>query len=149
MVRELHRKTVSEIRPERADYHLHGIHGKVDQGKSTVPNFHIHDHRGEHVFVTANRFDPEPADSTLAGRYIARCIIPGDFLNTGTFSISAALTFTDKGLHVSFYERSALMLHVTENLEVTLDGARLGYAGPIPGVVRPVLNWSIGRNNGI
>lgn len=47
------------------------------------------------------------------------------------------------GVDVAFFERGALMFQVTEDLEETLDGPRLGYAGPMPGTLRPTFPWKI------
>lgn len=47
------------------------------------------------------------------------------------------------GLDVAFFERGALMFQVTEDMSVTLDTTRVGYAGPMPGTIRPRLEWTV------
>ena len=70
------------------------------------PNFHIYNARGECAFITSgkieNGFGVEP------GTYLAECTIPGYLLNSGTYFIGLALTFSHKGIHVSFLEKDAL-----------------------------------------
>lgn len=113
--------------------------------KLYYPNFHIFDEKGEHVFVTAaDAVHCENAANT-EGRWIASCVIPGGLLNTGTFYVGVAVTAMDPGVVVAFWERDALAVQVTEDLSQTLDGARNGYAGPVPGAIRPTLEWKIER----
>ncbi|MEM3088474.1 MAG: ABC transporter ATP-binding protein [Candidatus Bathyarchaeia archaeon] len=116
------------------------LHEKVP--REPYPNFHFFDGRGEYVFVASggnfiNSSGREP------GIYEAECVIPGYFLNNGIYFIGLALTFTHSGTHVSFYEKDALSISVKDPIEETLDDIRHNYAGPIPGPVRPKLDWRI------
>jgi len=105
------------------------------------PNFHFFDARGEYVFVSSsNNFTN---GGTEPGIYEAECIVPGNLLNNGTYFIGLALTFTHRGIHVSFYEKDALAVNVKDPMEETLYELRSGYSGPIPGPVRPRLDWRI------
>jgi hypothetical protein len=72
-------------------------------------------------------------------------MIPGGLLNTGTFSVGVATTFTDEGIHVCFSEMDALSFQVTEDLDNTLYTTRCGYAGMMPGVIRPEFEWKISK----
>lgn len=103
-------------------------------------NFHFFDSRGEYAFVSAGK---EPL-LTRAGVYKATCHIPESLLNDGAYRIGVAATSTHRGLHVHFFEPDALMVSMSEPLMENLDGNRLGYAGKIPGPVRPQLKWTIG-----
>jgi hypothetical protein len=47
------------------------------------------------------------------------------------------------GVQVAFFERDALMFQVTEDIQANLDTKRMGYAGPIPGTLRPTLPWTV------
>ena len=109
------------------------------------PNFHIFDEKGEHVFVTAAAAGSSEPSANAEGRWIATCTIPGNLLNTGTFYIGVAVTGMDPGVVVAFWERDALAIQVTEDMEQTLDGARNGYAGHVPGPIRPNLPWTVER----
>jgi lipopolysaccharide transport system ATP-binding protein len=104
------------------------------------PNFHFFDQFGQYVFVSAPPVNKHV--EAAAGEFQAECIIPGNFLNVGHFSIGLALTFHHQGIHVSFYEQHGLNITITENLDDS--AARTSnYTGEIPGVVRPILNWNI------
>nr|WP_289510090.1 ABC transporter ATP-binding protein [Desulfovulcanus ferrireducens] len=117
----------------------YALHEKVP--KPPYPNFHFFDARGEYAFVTSgNKF---ASSGTDVGTYVAECIVPGHLLNNGTYFIGLAVTFTHQGIHVSFYEKDALSVNVRDLIDETLDDIRSGYSGPIPGPVRPKLEWRI------
>ncbi|MCS7214362.1 MAG: ABC transporter ATP-binding protein [Candidatus Calescibacterium sp.] len=109
--------------------------------RSPYPNFHFFDSRGEYVFVSSGNSD----SSKEVGIYEAECTVPGNLLNNGVYFIGLALTFTHSGIHVSFFERNALSVSVKDPIDETLDTLRSGYSGPIPGPVRPKLEWKISR----
>jgi hypothetical protein len=48
-----------------------------------------------------------------------------------------------RGVNVHFYLENVLMFNVREELDKTLLTLRNNFSGPMPGVVRPSLNWSI------
>jgi homopolymeric O-antigen transport system ATP-binding protein len=104
-----------------------------------VPNFHLVTAEGTYVLVTA----PDRIDASGRGEYRAECRIPGHFLNEGAYSVSVALTsyFGDAAIKSNFYERSALSFNVRDPIEGT--PGRFGWSGPVPGVIRPKLDWSV------
>jgi lipopolysaccharide transport system ATP-binding protein len=77
-----------------------------------------------------------------AGEYTARVEIPNGLLNAGSYALGVGLAACDVGTEVHFYQPSALNLTVSEQVLERLE-ARSGYAGPIPGHVRPTLNWTV------
>lgn len=109
----------------------------------TYPNFHFFDEFGNYVFVTAGHTKANEAAINRPGRWIASCTIPGGLLNTGSFTVGVAVTTMNPGLQVAFFERDALVFQLTEDIPATLDTARMGYAGPIPGTLRPALPWTV------
>jgi lipopolysaccharide transport system ATP-binding protein len=108
-------------------------------GRVLVPNFHFVNEEGVYLFV-ANDHDPQwrrrPRPS---GRFISTAWIPGNFLSEGTLVVGAAVSTMDP-VTVHFYERDAVAFHVADSLSG--DSARGDYAGPFPGVVRPLLKWT-------
>src|SRR5262249_21244903 len=112
-----------------------------DVPKGPQPNFHFFDSRGEYAFVAvASNLVTQPTEK---GIYSARCHVPGDLLNDGHVSIGVALTFIHNGLHVSFYDKQGLSLVVIDPIDETVNVTRGGYVGPMPGPVRPALNWDV------
>ena len=106
------------------------------------PNLHFKDSYGQYVFVTSDsEWDNDSSKKNTAKRYISRCKIPGNLLNAGTFYIGVALTSTTP-LHIHFYEQDLLFMTVHDPIEgIPTRGA--GYSGPIPGPVRPLLEWDL------
>jgi len=106
------------------------------------PNLHIKDSYGQYVFCTSDSgSDPDSIKKPKAGRYISRCKIPGNFLNAGTYYIGAALTSVYP-LHVHFYEQDLIFITINDPMDgIPTRGS--GYSGPIPGPVRPLLEWEL------
>lgn len=125
--------------------HIHVDYTVLEPGARQIyPNFHFFDELGNPFFVSGALTNVDQTDSNRRGRWRAACTIPGGLLNTGSFTVGVAVTVMNPGVDVAFFERGALMFQVTEDLAQTLDGPRLGYAGPMPGTLRPTLPWSIG-----
>ncbi|HEX8458779.1 MAG TPA: ABC transporter ATP-binding protein [Pyrinomonadaceae bacterium] len=107
-------------------------------GYVLVPNLHFYNEEGVYAFVIA---DLEPAWRNRprpAGRYLSTAHIPGNLLSEGTLFVGVALsTFNPEIVH--FYERDAIAFQVIDSMDG--DSARGDYAGPMPGVVRPLVDW--------
>ena len=109
------------------------------EGHSLVPNFHFFNEEGICVFIAGDN-DPEWQRRARArGRYTTTAWIPGNFLAEGTIVVSAAVSTMDP-VTVHYFERDAVAFQVIDSLDG--DSARGDYAGPLPGVVRPLLRWS-------
>jgi lipopolysaccharide transport system ATP-binding protein len=107
-------------------------------GYVPLPNFHLYNEEGVCVFVTGDtnpvwRRQPKPV-----GRYVSQVTVPGNFLSEGTLIIDAALSTMDP-VTVHFREREAVAFQVIDSTDG--DSVRGDYGGPVPGVVRPQLDW--------
>lgn len=110
----------------------------LQPGIVLTPNLHLFDEAGVNVFIShdvdpAWRGRPRPC-----GRYVSTAWIPGNFLAEGTFLVGAAIT-TLISQNIRLYEKDAIAFQVIDSTDG--DSARGDYAGPLPGVVRPLLNW--------
>jgi len=107
-------------------------------GHVLVPNYHFFNEEGTCVFV-AHDFDsvwrrtPRPV-----GCYVSTAWIPGNFLAEGSMIVGVAVS-TYAPLVVHFYQADAVAFQVIDSPDG--NSARGDYAGPMPGVVRPVLSW--------
>jgi lipopolysaccharide transport system ATP-binding protein len=81
------------------------------------------------------------------GVHTSRCSVPGDLLNNGLYFVGIVLTFIHKSMRASFYDRQGLSFTVVAPIDETLVVSRCGYAGPIPGAVRPNLHWETRRTS--
>ena len=81
------------------------------------------------------------------GIFSADCTIPGRFLNEGAYFVGVALTtyFESGSLKVEFFDKNALSFNVVDPMDERSN--RYGYGGPIPGVVRPQLDWSVAKES--
>ncbi len=100
------------------------------------PNYHFFSSDGAYAFVSG----PKIIDTAQSGNYESECIIPGNFLNEGTYFVGLALSSLALGVKVHFYEKNALSFNVKDPIQDV--PTRTDYAGPIPGVVRPLLKWN-------
>ena len=106
------------------------------------PNLHIKDSYGQYVFVTSDSlYDTNSTRKSKAQKYVSRCKIPENFLNAGTFYIGVALTSVNP-LNIHFYEQDLLFVTIHDPIEGISTRAE-GYSGPIPGPVRPLLEWNL------
>ena len=108
-------------------------------GHVLVPNLHFYSEEGLCVFMTFDldsewRNKPRPA-----GRYVSTAWVPGNYLSEGSFIVNIAVS-TLAPVRVHIHERDAVAFHVIDDLAG--DSARGDYAGPMPGVVRPILRWT-------
>lgn len=114
---------------------------EVIDGNDSIfePNFHFYTADGVCAFVSSDT----ARRSHKKGVYVARCHIPANFLNEGSYFVGLALTSFEKGVVVHFFERSALSFNVYDPIHGV--PTRSDWAGPILGVVRPLLTWSTER----
>lgn len=111
----------------------------LNPGRVLVPNYTFFNEEGIEVFVAADtdpiwRRRPRPG-----GRYLSTAWIPGNLLSEGTIIVGAAISTMDP-VEVHFYERDVVAFQVVDSLDG--DSARGDYAGPMPGIVRPLLRWT-------
>jgi lipopolysaccharide transport system ATP-binding protein len=107
-----------------------------------TPNLHFRNDNGQYIFSTTDAgMDIDAIKKTKKGRYISRCEIPGNFLNSGTYYIGVALT---KILpqHVHFDEKDLIFITINDPIS-GVPTRSAGYAGPIPGLLRPLLKWEL------
>ncbi|MGO9662533.1 MAG: ABC transporter ATP-binding protein [Polyangia bacterium] len=109
----------------------------LEGGHRIVPSFDFINEDGVCAFAamdtTASAQRPrEP------GRYISAAWIPPNFLSEGTLIVGAGLSTADPRI-VIYHERDAVAFQVVDTMSG--DSARGDYAGPFPGVVRPMLRW--------
>lgn len=108
-------------------------------GHVLVPNFHVYNEEGACVFVAIDT-DPEwHRRPKPVGQYATTAWIAGNYLSEGTLVVGAAISTMDPVV-VHFFERDAVAFQIVDGTEG--DSARGDYAGPMPGVVRPMLPWT-------
>jgi lipopolysaccharide transport system ATP-binding protein len=107
-------------------------------GKTLIPNFHFYNEHGACIFISHDWSDEWRRRPREVGEYVSRCQIPGNFLAEGNIFVKIAVS-TYEPFQVHFVESDALSFNVVDSLEG--DSARGDYAGLLPGIVRPILDW--------
>jgi lipopolysaccharide transport system ATP-binding protein len=112
---------------------------EVERGGAVLlPFFMFYNDEGVLAFA-ANDLDPTwRGRPRPEGEYKSSVRIPGNLLSEGTLFVGAGVT--SEGPTVQFYEGDAVAFHVIDSLDG--NSARGDYAGPMMGIVRPMLQWS-------
>lgn len=108
-----------------------------DDAPTFIPNFHFYSAGGECAFVVHDT----QAKPLKRGRYVTRCLVPGNFLNEGSYFVGLAMSSFGAGIVVHYYEKSCLSFNVADRHDDVVT--RPGHGMPIPGVVRPHLDWDL------
>jgi lipopolysaccharide transport system ATP-binding protein len=108
-------------------------------GRVLVPNYHFYNEEGTYVFVASDNSPAWRRTPRPRGRYLITAWIPGNLLAEGSLVVGAAISTMDP-VAVHVYEKDAVAFQVIDSLDG--DSARGDYAGPMPGVVRPLLEWT-------
>jgi lipopolysaccharide transport system ATP-binding protein len=102
------------------------------------PNLHFFNEEGACVFVTSDSSLRESQQVRPLGIHRATVTIPGNFMSEGMFSVDVAISTLDPVI-VHVLERGLFSFRIHDPVEG--DSVRGVYAGPMPGVVRPMLPW--------
>lgn len=111
----------------------------LQERRQLAPNIHVFSDEGHCAFIATDASTPESRRPKKPGRYRVIAEIPGNFLAEGMMSIDVAISSFDPVI-VHAHERGILTFQVMDPAEG--DSARGNYAGPMPGVVRPLLRWT-------
>jgi len=111
----------------------------LQAGYQLLPFFGFQNEEGLYVFVShdidpAWRRRPRPT-----GRYVSTVQVPGNFLSEGLMFVNAGLVTVYPEI-LQFHEPEAVGFHVVDSLDG--NSARGDYTAAMPGVVRPLLEWS-------
>ncbi len=108
------------------------------EGAIFAPSLHLHNSEGTQLFLAIDLEKEWMQAPRRCGIYESTAWIPGNFLNTGLHYASVAMSRLD--LHMlHLFERQVVVFQVAES--GALDTARGIYANPLPGAIRPILDW--------
>lgn len=104
-----------------------------------TPNYHFYNEEGVCVFVASDKDPAWKGKPRPNGSYKSTAWVPGNLLSEGTLIVGVAVSTMDPVI-VHFYERDAVAFQVIDSMDG--DSARGDFAGPVPGVIRPLLHWA-------
>ena len=116
----------------------------LDEGHALVPVIEFYNEAGTELFSTHDTSANWRRQPRSRGTYTSTVWIPGNLLAEGSLvgNVSIMSHFPTTILHA--YERNAIAFQVIDS--PSLDSARGDYVGPMPGVMRPLLNWTTEDN---
>jgi len=112
----------------------------LQPGHVFSPKIDIFTEAGVHLFTAHDVTSEWRYRQRPVGRYLSTVWLPGNFLSEGNLLVHASVVS----------HTPATLLHVQEPNVVTFqvvdyqhkDSARGDYVGPVPGLIRPILNWT-------
>jgi lipopolysaccharide transport system ATP-binding protein len=113
------------------------------KGKTLVPGMHFLNSRGLSIFASYDWNGGWRNREREPGVYASAVTVPGNFFAEGPVFVGAELA-TYKPHEVHFFERDAVTFNVFDSLDG--DSTRGDIAGEMPGVIRPVLEWTTSRS---
>jgi lipopolysaccharide transport system ATP-binding protein len=107
-------------------------------------NAHFFNAEGTQLFVSSDANNTTwRCQPRMKGLVRARCRIPGNFLAEGGVFVTAAVS-SQEPTEVHAMEYDAVAFHVTD--PSAGDGVRGEWAGDVPGVLRPMLEWTVSEH---
>ncbi|HJR09529.1 MAG TPA: ABC transporter ATP-binding protein [Pyrinomonadaceae bacterium] len=111
----------------------------LQSGHTLTPKIDLYNEEGTHLF-SAHDVEADWQPPRAAGRYVSTVWLPGNYLSEGNLIVHAALVSHSPATVTHAHAAQAVTFQVLDRQEP--GSARGAYVGPIPGVVRPLLNWT-------
>jgi lipopolysaccharide transport system ATP-binding protein len=129
---------VSDTIDIRKEFSVEMEYDVLINGVKLLPHFGFVNAEGQTIFITVDH-DPEWKTKTHeTGHYTSKGFIPGNFLAEGLIYVNCSM-ITLNPVITEFHEQSVVSFMVVDSNEG--DSARGEYAGPMPGIIRPLLQW--------
>jgi lipopolysaccharide transport system ATP-binding protein len=112
----------------------------LQPGYVLTPKLDLVSDAGVHLFTTydvTSEWRSRPRD---ADQYQSTLWIPGNFLSEGNVLVHASLVCFNPAISVHAHNTNTVTFQVVDNFHK--DSARGDAVGPIPGAVRPLLDWT-------
>jgi lipopolysaccharide transport system ATP-binding protein len=123
----------------RRQFRIEITYDVLEAGHTLLPVVELYNEEGTEVFTTHDTGEEWRRRERPAGRYTSAVKIPGNLLAEGSLlaHVSVMSHFPATILHVR--EANVVAFQVVDTNEG--QTARGDYVGPLPGVVRPLLDW--------
>lgn len=112
----------------------------LEPGHILTPICHFYNREGLHVFAAQDNQPEWRRRSRPVGTYTSIAWIPGNFLSAASMIVDAGINSYIPETRAHFLAREVVGFKVIDSLSG--DSARGDYMGEVPGVVRPLLNWT-------
>jgi lipopolysaccharide transport system ATP-binding protein len=108
-------------------------------GYVLTPKVDVINEEGTHLFASHDVGSEWRRQERPEGLYLSTIWIPGNFLSEGNVLVHASIITHTPATAAHLHVANALTFQVVD--KHSPNTARGDYVGPIPGVVRPLLNW--------
>lgn len=122
-----------ELLTVKTPFRLEFVYRVNVSGMTFFPGVHLRTVNGEVVFATA-----APPRVVGEGRYRSSCLVPGDLLNNGTYTLDL---FLARDGNVILYKSERPLTFEVHDAE----REPRSFLGELPGAVRPQLQWDVER----
>jgi len=138
-VRKVDGQTTAEV-DIRRPVGIEMVYDVLQPGQVLTPSFDLFNEQGVHIFAVHDvgqrwRREPRPA-----GQYVSTVWIPGNCLSEGHMLVQASILSYIPITVLHTREPNVVTFQVVDPQEG--DSARGDYAGPVPGAMRPLLDWT-------
>ncbi len=116
------------------------VYDVLEPGHILVPNYHFFNDERLHLFAVQEVGLEWRHRRRPVGQYASTAWIPGNFLAEGGLTIDVAISTHFPAAAVHVLERDAVSFRVHDTLAI--DSARGDFTGTVPGVVRPLVDWT-------
>ncbi len=108
-------------------------------GRVLAPKIDLYNEEGELLFTAHDVGEGWRSRERPAGRYVSTVWIPGNFLAEGNLLVHASVVSHTPATVMHAHAPNAVGFQVIDYQHK--DSARGDYVGPVPGLVRPLLDW--------
>ena len=138
-VRNKHGETIAVV-DIRKSFGIELTYEVLQEGHALVPVIEFYNEEGTELFSTHDTNSEWRRDERPRATYTSTVWVPGNLLAEGSMIGHASIMshFPSTILHA--HERNAVAFQIVDS--PAGDSARGDYIGPMPGLVRPLLNWT-------
>jgi len=124
----------------RSPIYIEVVYDVLAAGHLLAPQIELYNEEGVHVFCSHDTSAEWRHKTREVGRYASVISIPGNMLAEGMLRAHVSIMSHVPVTTLHAQERNAVAFQVLDREQG--DSARGDYIGPIPGVVRPLLDWT-------
>lgn len=112
----------------------------LQNGQILIPNFHFFNQERLHLFAVQDVAGEWRRRPRARGEYVSTAWIPGNFLAEGSFVVGVNISSHTPATRIHIETTETVGFEVVDSM--TGDTARGDYGGAMPGVVRPLVEWT-------
>jgi lipopolysaccharide transport system ATP-binding protein len=121
------------------------VYEVLKPGHILIPNFHFFNDDGLCLFAVQDVTSEWRSTPRPVGLHLSTAWIPGNFLAEGNHVVGVAVSSHLPGPAIHFFEPAVLAFQVVDTHDG--DSARGDFTGQMPGLVRPLVEWTTSWSN--